>query len=243
MKDRYQVLSFIGAGSYGMVYLCRDLKTNENRVIKQLRPSKRRNKKEAAMFENEISVLGTLNQKNMPVLYEAFSSNGYFFYAMSFIEGDNLEDELFISKKTYSEKESLFILVHLLELVDDLHNKGIYHQDLRTANILLKNKEPFLIDFGLSKQRDSINQHNKLEDILKMKQQDYYDLGDLLLYLLYSTYSSKNKKALPWTEELSLKKETVNLLKKLLGIHEPYTNTIEISKGLYAAINAQEKES
>ena len=46
-----------------------------------------------------------------------------------------------------------------------------------------------------------------------MKLQDYYDLGEILLYLLYTTYTSKNKKALPWTEELSLELETVHLLK------------------------------
>ncbi|WP_318636123.1 protein kinase domain-containing protein [Bacillus aerolatus] len=245
MNDRYEVLSVIGTGSYGIVYLCKDVKTKENRVVKQLRPSKRRNKKEVELFENETSVLRKLNHKNMPVLYEAFSNNGYFFYAMSFIEGDNLEDELFLSKKNFNEKESLLILAHLLELVDYLHKKGIYHQDLRTPNILLKNKRLFLIDFGLSKQRVSVDQfhssHNKQEDILEMKQQDYYDLGELLLYLLYTTYSSKNKKALPWTEELSLEKETVHLLKKLLKIHGPYTDTSEISTDLHAALKAQEK--
>ena len=74
-----------------------------------------------------------------------------------------------------------------------------------------------------------------------MKQQDYYDLGEILLYLLYTTYSSKNKKALPWTEELSLEKETVYLLKRLLQINEPYSNTSEISTDLHAALKAKEK--
>ena len=74
-----------------------------------------------------------------------------------------------------------------------------------------------------------------------MKQQDYYDLGEILLYLLYTTYSSKNKKALPWTEELSLEKETVYLLKRLLQIKEPYSNTSEISTDLHAALKAKEK--
>ena len=64
-------------GSYGIVYLCKDLKTNENRVVKQLRPSKRRNKKEIEMFENEISVLRMLNHKNIPMLFETFSNNGH----------------------------------------------------------------------------------------------------------------------------------------------------------------------
>lgn len=42
---------------------------------------------------------------------------------MSFIEGDNLEDQIFLSKKTFGEKESLLILDRLLELVDYLHKK------------------------------------------------------------------------------------------------------------------------
>ena len=46
LNERYKVLRVIGMGSYGIVYLCKDLKTKENTVVKQLRPSKRRNKKE-----------------------------------------------------------------------------------------------------------------------------------------------------------------------------------------------------
>lgn len=118
-------------------------------------------------------------------------------------------------------------------------------QDLRIPNMLLKNKELFLIDFGLSEHRIAVDpSHTSFstkEDILDMKLQDYYDLGEILLYLLYTKYSSKNKKALPWTEELSLEKETVYLLKRLLQIKEPYTNTSEISTDLHAALKATEK--
>lgn len=242
LNDRYEVLSVIGTGSYGIVYLCSDLKSKEKKVVKQLRPSKRRSKKEVELFESETTVLRTLNHQYMPKIYEVFSNTEYFFYVMSFIEGDNLEDQIFFSKKTFNEKESLLILEQLLKLVDYLHKKDIYHQDLRIPNIILKNNEPFLIDFGLSKQGAPAESHNKQEGILKeMKQQDYYDLGEILLYLLYTTYSSKNKKALPWTEELSLEKGTVYLLKRLLGITEPYSNTSEISADLHAVLNAKEK--
>lgn len=248
LEDRYEVLSVIGTGSYGIVYLCRDLKTNENKVVKQLRPSKRR--KEVEMFENEISVLRMLNHKNIPILFEAFSNNGSLFYVMSFIEGDNLEDKIFLRKNTFNENESLLILSHLLELVDYLHKKDLYHQDLRIPNMLLKNNELFLIDFGLSKHKVVVapfhsplrSLPNKQDEILEMKLQDYYDLGEILLYLLYTTYSSKNKKALPWTEELSLEMETVYLLKRLLQIKEPYSNTSEISTDLKVALKVTEKE-
>ena len=201
------------------------------------------------MFKNEIFVLRMLDHKNIPMLFEAFSNNGSLFYVMSFIEGDNLEEQIFLRKNSFNEKESLLVLSHLLELVDYLHQKDIYHQDLRIPNMLLKNKELFLIDFGLSKHKVTgdpthpifPSSSNKEDEVLEMKQQDYYDLGEILLYLLYTTYSSKNKKALPWTEELSLKKETVYLLKRLLQIKGPYSNTSEISTDLHAALKAKEK--
>jgi serine/threonine protein kinase, bacterial len=246
LNERYKVLRVIGMGSYGIVYLCKDLKTKENTVVKQLRPSKRRNKKEIKLFENEISVLRRLNHQNIPVLYETFSLDKHLFYAMSFIDGDNLEDEIFYHKKSFNEKEALHILAQLLELVDYLHEKDIYHQDLRIPNLLLKNKELFLIDFGLAKhgvvKGSSSSSSQKQEWIQEMKLQDYYDLGEILLYLLYTTYTSKNKKALPWTEELSLEKETVHLLKRLLQIDEPYANTSEIAADLQAAIKVKEHD-
>lgn len=249
LNNRYEVLRVIGTGSYGIVYLCKDLKSHENKVVKQLRPSKRRNKKEVELFESETSVLRTLDHESMPVFYEAFSSDESFFYVMSFIEWDNLEDQIFFNKRTFNENESLVFLENLLEIIDYLHEKDIFHQDLRIPNILVKNNEPFLIDFGLSKQRVSVapiqksssTLHSKHEGILEMKQQDYYDLGEVLLYLLYTTYSSKKKKALPWTEELSLEKETVYLLKRLLQIKDPYSACSEISADLHSAIKAIEK--
>jgi serine/threonine protein kinase, bacterial len=244
LNDRYEVLKVIGTGSYGIVYLCRDLKTNENKVVKQLRPSKRR--KEVELFENEISVLCMLNHKNIPMFFESFSNNGSLFYVMSLMEGANLEDQIFFRKNTFNENESLLILSHLLELVDYLHKKDIYHQDLRIPNMLLKNKELFLIDFGLSKhgvvKELSSSSSHKQEWIQEMKLQDYYDLGEILLYLLYTTYTSKNKKALPWIEELSLEKETVHLLKRLLQIHEPYANTIEMAADLQAAMKVKDQD-
>ncbi|MFC7686087.1 serine/threonine protein kinase [Ureibacillus sp. GCM10028918] len=235
MNDHYEILRVIGTGSYGIVYLCKDLITNENRVIKQLRPSKGRNKQNVEMFEKEISLLRKLDHKKIPMLYEAFSSNGHLFYVMSFVEGDNLEELIFSKKLTFNEKESLLLLTQMLEFIDYLHIKDIYHQDLRIPNVLIRNKELYLIDLGLAKSP------NHPKDTVEMKQQDYYDLGEILLYLLYTTYSSNKKKALPWTEELSLEKETIHLLKRLLQIKKPYSNTREISIDLHTALIAKEK--
>ena len=237
LNYRYEVKAVIGTGSYGIIYLCNDLKKKENIVIKQLRKSKRRSKKELKQFENEISILRMLNHKNIPKFHEKFSHEENVYFVMDFIEGDNLEDHIFLNHITFNEKESLFFLDELVGLVSYLHDHDISHQDLRIPNILLKNNQPILIDFGLSKKINSADFTK--ESMLQLKRQDFYDLGEILLYVLYTTYASKSKKTLPWTEELSLEKETVHLLKRLLSIQEPYSDIKEISMDLQTALKSK----
>ena len=233
LNQHYEILNIIGAGSYGLVYLCNDRLTHEKKVVKQLRPSKYQNKKEVELFKNEVSILGRLDHPYIPKVYDTFASNGSLFYVMNLIEGDNLEDLIFRKKMTFNEKESLLVLNHLLHFINYLHEKNIYHQDIRIPNIIYNKEEYYLIDLGLAQ---SPKNH---DDMLEMKLQDYYDLGEILLYLLYTTYTSKHKKALPWTEELSIKSETTLLLKRLLQIQDPYGNIAEISADLQLALEAQ----
>ncbi|TKH09420.1 serine/threonine-protein kinase, partial [Peribacillus simplex] len=100
LNYRYEVKAVIGTGSYGIIYLCNDLKRKENIVIKQLRKSKRRSKKELKQFENEISILRMLNHKNIPKFHDKFSHEGNVYFVMDFIEGDNLEDNIFLNHIT-----------------------------------------------------------------------------------------------------------------------------------------------
>lgn len=231
LKDRYKLVKMIGSGSYGMVYLCEDLRTHEYQVIKQLRPSKL---KENIIFKKEIDLLGKLNHPGIPKLYDHFLTEGNTFYVMEYIEGENAEEQIFACDRTFSENDSLRFLSSLMEIVQTLHEQHVYHLDLRIPNIMMRNGKPFLIDFGLAKEALSESEDTKRQ----MREQDYYDLGDILLYLLYTTFKPKRKKALPWTEELTLKEETIHLLKRLLGLLKPYADVSEIKMDLNAAIKA-----
>ncbi|MFD1851113.1 serine/threonine protein kinase [Oceanobacillus bengalensis] len=232
IHERYVVVKLIGKGSYGIVYLCNDLQENERRILKQLRPSKRNKSEEVDLFQQEVNILSHLQHRNMPTLYDNFSEEGNYFFVMNHIEGYNLDKVIFTNKEKYSEKDSLLLFSKLLELIENLHSQGIYHLDLRLPNILLHHNEVFLIDFGLARMQSDVRAANKM--IL----QDFYDLGDILLFLLYTTFSTTKKKALPWTEELSITKETTCLLKRLLSIDEPYSNITEICGDLTAALEA-----
>jgi len=237
LHNQYKILQRIGSGSYGIVYKCHDLQSDTIKVIKQLRNSKRRNGEGLKLFYNEIEILCKLDHPNMPAFYEDFSIKKDYFYVMDLITADDLDKQIFLENQTFSEKASLLIVRRLLEMVHYLHSREIYHQDLRIPNIMLKGSEPFLIDFGLA-----IDASKKVgvadAELEKMRQQDYYDLGDILLFLLYTTYTSNNKKALPWTEELSLEPETTHLLKRLLGIEKTYSNFTELQQDMDNAIVA-----
>ncbi|WP_010651245.1 serine/threonine protein kinase [Oceanobacillus massiliensis] len=235
LNARYEIIKTVGAGSFGLIYLCRDIENNEMKIAKQLRKSKRLKKGGLELFENEISILGQLNHSNLPTLYDHFSTKKNHFYVMDYIEAENLDEKIFIHNQMFNEKTALSLFSDLLQVIDYLHSQRIYHLDLRIPNIILKESEPYVIDFGLAKNMAG-NEQDQQHVEEAMRQQDYYDLGDILLFLLYTEFDSDSKKALPWTEELTLKKETTHLLKRLLGIETAYTSAAEITADLNRAL-------
>lgn len=90
----------------------------------------------------------------------------------------------------------------------------------------------YLIDFGLAKRVDIDN----LKEVSNSRQDDYYDFGQMLLFLLYSNFKGKKGKKRTWLEELTLHPATVQLLKRLLGISIHYSSGVEIEKDLDNAL-------
>ncbi|MGG3573824.1 protein kinase [Bacillus gobiensis] len=236
VANTYQIKKLIGMGSYGIAYLSFDLPENRPCVIKQLRPSKALFKRERKRFATEVELMKRLRHPLMPRYLGDFHFKGHSFYAMTYIEGENLEELLFSKKERFNEKEALMLVRDIAEIVNYLHSQHIFHSDLRIPNIVVTKDQVYLIDFGLA-----IHQSNnaQTEDDLKLRQDDYYDLGDLLLFLLYSDYTQKSKKALPWTEELVLRVETKMLLKRLLGIEEQFVNGQQVQQAIHRAIRQQ----
>lgn len=234
--NTYRIKELIGMGSYGIAYLSVDLPEKRLCVIKQLRPSKALFKKERKRFAAEIELMKRLRHPLMPRYLNDFHFKGHSFYAMTYIAGENLEELLFSEKKRFNEKEALMLICDIAEIVDYLHSQHIFHSDLRIPNIVVAKDQVYLIDFGLAIHHPNRTQS---DEVVKLRQDDYYDLGDLLLFLLYSDYTPKSKKALPWTEELVLQAETKDLLKRLLGIEERFLNGEQVRKAIHWAISQQ----
>ncbi|MCY8981561.1 serine/threonine-protein kinase [Bacillus halotolerans] len=234
LNNQYKIEECLGMGGYGLVYVCTDVHTQTPYVLKQLRPTKAKKQKERVRFQQEIGLLKSINHPQIPAFIEDFIIDGQAYYVMQLVEGDNIEELLFFQKQPFTELMALQLISQLLDIVEYLHERLIFHTDIRTPNIMMNHGNVCLIDFGLAKQLS----HEEDEELKLRKQDDFFDLGETLLFLLYSQYKGKKKKNATWLEELTLTKEVTLLLRKLLGIDEEYQHTASIREDLKRAIQS-----
>ncbi|MFN6518318.1 MAG: protein kinase domain-containing protein [Nostoc sp. CreGUA01] len=156
LNNRYRVIRTLGSGGFGETFLAEDTQMPSNRrcVIKQLRPIhnnpqiyqlvQERFQREAAILED---LGGTSNQ--IPTLYAYFQSDGQFYLVQEWIEGDTLTAKVH-EQGLLSESAVREILIHLLPVLEQVHNQRIVHRDIKPDNIILRHRDhkAVLIDFG-----------------------------------------------------------------------------------------------
>ena len=154
---------------------------------------------------------------------------------MDYVDGKNFEDLVLNEGRIFDEKQSLQILMKVLHIVTYLHENKLIHRDLRLPNIIEKDSQVFVIDFGLAifcdDKQTVTTKHSSTEKELfreKSYRSDFYALGHFLLFLLYSNFETTSKKEKSWEEELVISKETKKLIKKLLRIETSYDLINEI---------------
>lgn len=242
LNQRYEVIKFIGRGSYGFVYLAVDRKTNTKVVVKQHR--QRRDHNSIQMLKKEAETLSSLRHQSIPSYIELFEEKHKWFLVMDYIDGSNFEDLILLQGKSYNEKDSLQILFKALTIVSYLHENRLLHRDLRLPNIIKKDSELFIIDFGLAirlEREEAVSLTDGKSEKELFKEQsfkgDFYALGHFLLFLLYSTYEPRSKQEQSWEEELIITKETKRIIRKLLRIEDSYQHITDITQDVSALID------
>lgn len=230
---RYQIESLLGEGSYGLTYRCCDSKDGTLVAVKQSRPSKKAAGR--ALLDKESTILRALNHPNIPVCRDYFEYKGLNWLVSDYIEGKTLEDKIFDEHIVYGERECLATTLKLMELVSYVHSCGFVHLDLRIPNVILRDAELYLIDFGLARQIGEIESANagkqpKSEEMPERMPpviaSDLYDIGQLMLFMLYSAYQPEPEGAeRSWREELDLSPEMLHILTRLHGEQEAYEDT------------------
>ena len=148
--SHYRIVSKIGAGGMGEVYLAQDTKLDRKVALKILPADLAANQDRMRRFVQEAKAAAALNHPNIAHIYEIGESDGTNFIAMEFVDGETLRE------KIYREKSGVTILLkHLLQVAEGLakaHASGIVHRDLKPDNIMITGDgHAKILDFGLAK--------------------------------------------------------------------------------------------
>src|SRR5437762_1596773 len=148
--SHYRIVSKIGAGGMGEVYLAEDTKLDRRVALKILPADVASNRDRMERFIREAKSAAALSHPNIAQIFEIGENEGTHFIAMEFIDGVTLRD------KIHHERTELRKLLRYLQNVADglakAHASGIVHRDLKPENIMVtRDGHAKVLDFGLAK--------------------------------------------------------------------------------------------
>jgi len=146
----YKVLSLLGKGGMGEVFLAEDMRLHRKVALKVLLPEVADDKEKLARFVQEARAASALSHPNAAHIYEIGEANGRHFLAMEFIEGQTLEKKL--SGEPLPMTEIVAIGAQVADALDAAHTRGIAHRDIKPANLMIDPRGHVkVLDFGLAK--------------------------------------------------------------------------------------------
>src|SRR6516225_6470702 len=146
----YEVVSAIGAGAMGEIYLARDTRLDRKVALKILPARFTRDAGRVARFRLEAKAASALNHPNIITIYDIGEVGNTWFIAAEFIEGMTLRERLGTGKIELSE--ALRITIQCARALEAAHQAGIVHRDIKPENIMVRPDGLVkVLDFGLAR--------------------------------------------------------------------------------------------
>ena len=204
---KYKVLKKIGKGSFGLVYLCKNI-NNENYFAMKFEPKSQQD----LILEQESYILYYLRGFGIPDII-TYGHNSKYNILVQTLLGKSINSIFLHDNNKFSMKDCCMIGIQILDRLEYIHSKFIIHRDVKPDNFLIGNPDInniYIIDFGLAKKFMSsrtgkhakfcINKKwsgtsrfasaNSLRGVVQSRRDDLESLCYLLLYLM--------KGSLPW---------------------------------------------
>src|SRR5260370_41717798 len=134
MVDHYRIVSRIGGGGMGEVYLARDVGLGREVALKILPAGAEADPNLTNRFLQEAKLASALSHPNIAYIHELGDAGDVRFLAMEYVEGQTLAEK--ITAGPLSVDEILAIGIQIADALDAAHGKGIIHRDIKTANIM-----------------------------------------------------------------------------------------------------------
>lgn len=145
---RYQVRHKVGDGSFGTVYLARDVRLERDVALKTLK--RRGTPSQTRRLTSEARNAAALSHPSIVrVIDVEDSDDGFPFIVMQYVAGCSLKKE--IGRRRFGWAEAARFVIEIAKALEHAHNRGFVHRDLKPANILIDDdRHPYIVDFGLA---------------------------------------------------------------------------------------------
>jgi tetratricopeptide (TPR) repeat protein len=148
--DRFEVLSLLGVGGMGEVYLAQDTRLRRKVALKILPSQFTSNAERLRRFEQEAYAASSLNHPNLVTIFEIGNVDGTHFMAHEYIDGQSLWDRM--KQEPLPLLDALDIAVQIATAINAAHEAGIVHRDIKPKNVMLRRDGIVkVLDFGLAK--------------------------------------------------------------------------------------------
>ncbi|HKZ79850.1 MAG TPA: protein kinase [Pyrinomonadaceae bacterium] len=146
----YRIISLLGAGGMGRVFLAEDTDLGRRVALKFLPEYFTSNKSQVRRFQQEARSASALNHPNILTVYEVGQIAGTEYMATEYVEGLTLRSRL--KAGGLSVHEALDVAVQIADALVAAHQAGIVHRDIKPENIMIR-RDGYVkvLDFGLAK--------------------------------------------------------------------------------------------
>ena len=176
LHGTYKIESYLASGGFGNTYLAKNIEFDETYAIKEffvkgvcqrednsttISVSNAENtnsfEQQREKFKKEARRLRSLSNPHIVKVYDLFEENGTAYYVMDYVDGENLSARLKRTNVPLAESEVRNYLNQILDGLEAIHNEGMFHLDIKPANIMVDSHDVVkLIDFGASKQQSTV---------------------------------------------------------------------------------------
>mmetsp|Transcript_11615 Transcript_11615/g.23953 ORF Transcript_11615/g.23953 Transcript_11615/m.23953 type:complete len:658 (+) Transcript_11615:124-2097(+) len=150
--DAFKMIKVIGKGSFGKVFLVKEIKTSKMFALKVLKKDNIIKRNQVEHTKTERSVLGYVEHPFIVGMNMAFQSRDKLYFVLDYCAGGELFFHLGKLGK-FSESRSRFYAAEIILAISYVHSLDIIYRDLKPENVLLDGTGHIrLTDFGLSKE-------------------------------------------------------------------------------------------
>ncbi|MBK9528357.1 MAG: PD40 domain-containing protein [Acidobacteria bacterium] len=164
--SHYRIVSKIGEGGMGEVYLAEDTKLERQVALKVLPAKVAADEERVIRFMQEAKAASALNHPNILTVFEIGNFEGSRYIATEFIKGETLRDRT--RGGDLNLTEAIEIALQVAAALGAAHEAGIIHRDVKPENIMIRDGGLVkVLDFGLAKLTENRAETAEPEDATK----------------------------------------------------------------------------